>query len=125
MEIGHRWLDFDRTSGSGTNTFTFDAQMSGPFPAFVLGFWRGPGVWRLEWLPALRTRNRKEDAMRSAIVVLLLCAAAAVAGDGKGKSEHPHFDDQGTLRWYTDLGGAQSAAKRAGKLILIEYGREA
>jgi len=63
--------------------------------------------------------------MKSACTVLLLLAAAAVAGDGKAKSEHPHFDDQGTLPWFTDLGAAKSAAKRAGKLVLIEYGREA
>ena len=60
--------------------------------------------------------------MRSAIFVLMLAAAAA--GGGKSKSQHPYFDDQGTLRWYDDLGAARSAAKREGKLVFVELGRE-
>ena len=63
--------------------------------------------------------------MRNVMPVLTLMAAVALAGGGKGKSGHPHFDDQGTLPWHTELGAAQSAAKKAGKLVFVEYGREA
>lgn len=45
-------------------------------------------------------------------------AGAALAGD------HPHFDDGGVLPWYTKLAEAQAAAKKQGKLVFIEYGRE-
>lgn len=37
---------------------------------------------------------------------------------------HPHFDDKGTLSWYTSLEEAKSAAQAEGKRILIEFGRE-
>jgi hypothetical protein len=37
---------------------------------------------------------------------------------------HPHFDDQGTLDWHTSIADAQAQAKREGKLIFIEFGRE-
>ena len=38
---------------------------------------------------------------------------------------HPHFNDGGTLSWYTTLAEAQAAAKKADKLVFIEYGRAA
>lgn len=60
--------------------------------------------------------------MRFVLVTLTLLAAAALAAEKK--SSHPHFDDQGTLRWYTKFADAQAAAKKAGKLIFIEYGRK-
>ena len=53
---------------------------------------------------------------------MFLLAGAAVAG-GKPRG-HPHFDDGGTLRWYTKLADARAAAKKQGKLVFIEYGRE-
>ena len=59
--------------------------------------------------------------MRIALVTILLLAGVAIA---EKKSSHPHFDDQGTLRWYTKLADAQAAAKKEGKLIFIEYGRK-
>lgn len=37
---------------------------------------------------------------------------------------HPHFDDRGTLDWSTSFDDAKEAARRDGKLILIEFGRE-
>jgi len=37
---------------------------------------------------------------------------------------HPHFDDKGTLSWYTSLEEAKSAAQAEGKRIFIEFGRE-
>ncbi len=39
-------------------------------------------------------------------------------------STHPHFDDKG-LKWHTTLAEALAEAKRDGKHVLIEYGREA
>lgn len=40
------------------------------------------------------------------------------------KRPHPHFDDHGTLDWYTDFDEAKAAARSAGKNIFIEFGRE-
>lgn len=37
---------------------------------------------------------------------------------------HPHFDDQGVLDWYTTLDEAKAAASASGRRILIEFGRE-
>lgn len=38
---------------------------------------------------------------------------------------HPHFDDGGALQWQTEFAAAKAAAKKADKLIFIEYGRTA
>lgn len=38
---------------------------------------------------------------------------------------HPHFDDRGTLDWHTRLEEALAQAKREGKHVLVELGREA
>lgn len=40
------------------------------------------------------------------------------------KREHPCFDDGGTLDWYTDWSEATGAARREGKLVFVELGRE-
>ena len=40
------------------------------------------------------------------------------------KRAHPHFDDRGTLTWFTKWKDAQAAAKKEGKKIFIEMGRE-
>ena len=60
--------------------------------------------------------------MRTALAVLLLGSVVALAGN-KPKG-HPHFDDGGTLHWHTQLAAAQAQAKKEGKLVFIEYGRE-
>ena len=53
---------------------------------------------------------------------MFLLAGAAVAG---GKPwEHPHFDDGGTIPWFTKLATAKAAAKKQRKIVFIEYGRE-
>jgi hypothetical protein len=52
---------------------------------------------------------------------MLVIAGAAYGGR---PAPHPHFDDGGTLHWYTKLADAQAAAKREGKLVFIEYGRQ-
>jgi len=62
--------------------------------------------------------------MRVSMFVVLLCGGAAIAGDAKNGA-HPHFNDGGTIRWYTKLADAQAAAKKENKLVFIEYGREA
>ena len=36
---------------------------------------------------------------------------------------HPHFDDRGTLDWYTHFDKALADATQAGKLVFIEMGR--
>jgi hypothetical protein len=59
--------------------------------------------------------------MRTLALIALLAAVAA----GKDKPQgHPHFNDGGTLRWYTQFAAAAAAAKKEGKLVFIEYGRE-
>jgi thioredoxin-related protein len=45
-------------------------------------------------------------------------------GIGVPMSTHPHFDDKG-LRWQTKLADALAEAKRDGKHVLVEFGREA
>ncbi len=37
---------------------------------------------------------------------------------------HPHFDDRATLDWNTRWSVAQAQARREGKLIFVEFGRE-
>ncbi len=39
-------------------------------------------------------------------------------------SSHPHFNDRGTLAWHATFDEALAAAKRDGKLVFIEMGRE-
>jgi len=58
------------------------------------------------------------------MIALFVLGSVALAGDAK-KRAHPHFDNQGTIRWYTKLSDAQAVAKKEGKLVFIEYGREA
>ena len=36
---------------------------------------------------------------------------------------HPHFDDQGTLDWTTDLDEGLAKAKASGKGVMIDFGR--
>jgi hypothetical protein len=52
---------------------------------------------------------------------LLVPLGTLSAGAPRG---HPHFNDGGTLQWYTTLAEAAAAAKKEGKLVFIEYGRE-
>jgi len=60
--------------------------------------------------------------MRNVVIATLLLAGIASA---KEKAlTHPHFNDGGTLRWFTNLADAQKVAKKEGKLIFIEYGRK-
>lgn len=42
----------------------------------------------------------------------------------QANSPHPHFDDGGTLHWYTSWDEAVAAARAEGKRIFIEFGRE-
>lgn len=61
-----------------------------------------------------------------ALALLAAILVLAAAASGKDKPQvHPHFNDGGTLRWYTELAAASAAAKKEGKLVFIEYGREA
>lgn len=63
--------------------------------------------------------------MRSiALAAGMLAIAGSAAAGGDKPHGHPHFNDGGTLRWYTNLADAQAAAKKANKIVFIEYGRE-
>jgi hypothetical protein len=37
---------------------------------------------------------------------------------------HPHFDDRGTLDWHRRWSEALAAARREGKRLFVELGRE-
>lgn len=39
-------------------------------------------------------------------------------------SSHPHFDDHGTLQWFTSFAEAKAEAAATGKRLFIEFGRE-
>jgi len=38
--------------------------------------------------------------------------------------KHPHFDDRGSLDWHTVFAEAQAAARKDGRRLFIEIGRE-
>ena len=60
--------------------------------------------------------------MRKLVIAAFLMAGVASA---KEKAHpHPHFNDGGTIRWFTNLAEAQKVAKKEGKLVFIEYGRK-
>jgi thioredoxin-related protein len=40
-------------------------------------------------------------------------------------AEHPDFDDQGAVSWFTDFAAALAEAQSSGKRLFIESGREA
>jgi hypothetical protein len=40
------------------------------------------------------------------------------------RRKHPHFDDRGALDWHTSYAEALAEAKRGGKKLFIEIGRE-
>lgn len=63
--------------------------------------------------------------MRTFALTACLLSLGAVSRAGDRTQGHPHFDDGGTLRWYTRMEDAAAAAKKEGKLVFIEYGREA
>jgi len=67
----------------------------------------------------------------AAILVAVLTPPALAQTSGKPDappatpaSSHPYFNDRGALAWSTKLADAQEAARRDGKLILIEFGRQ-
>lgn len=41
------------------------------------------------------------------------------------RRSHPHFDDRGTLDWHTRYDDALAQARREGKTLFVEMGREA
>ena len=40
------------------------------------------------------------------------------------KRPHPHFDDRGTLDWFSSFREAAEAARAADQLVFVELGRE-
>jgi hypothetical protein len=59
--------------------------------------------------------------MRTLAAIALFAAVATAKDKPQG---HPHFNDGGTLRWFTEFAAASAAAKKEGKVVFIEYGRE-
>jgi hypothetical protein len=45
--------------------------------------------------------------------------------DMSARRSHPHFDDRGTLDWHTRWSEALAEARKAGKHLFVELGREA
>jgi hypothetical protein len=58
-------------------------------------------------------------------VRILTTAVSLVMPGALCAQAHPHFNDGSTLSWYSTLAEAQAAAKKADKLIFVEYGRAA
>lgn len=56
-------------------------------------------------------------------VAFALLAIALSAQKLATAAPHPHFNDRGTLSWYTSLAEAQSVARETGRLIFIDSGR--
>ncbi|MFY9344354.1 MAG: hypothetical protein WAT39_17815 [Planctomycetota bacterium] len=54
----------------------------------------------------------------------VLALATSLAGPAPAQ-KHPHFDDGGALAWQTTFAAAKAAAKKADKLIFVEFGRAA
>jgi hypothetical protein len=74
--------------------------------------------------PATVPGRIEKEPMRTltTLLVLLLANVALAASAPQG---HPHFNDGGTLQWQTKFAEAKAAAKKADRLILVEYGRKA
>jgi hypothetical protein len=70
------------------------------------------------------TAENKEPLLRAIPLPLLLTACMGSATAGARTQGHPHFDDGGTLQWYTTFAEAKAAAEKADKLIFIEFGRK-
>lgn len=59
------------------------------------------------------------------IVVALLVCLPTVRADESPLGAHPHFDDQGAVRWARSFDEAKRAAATERKLLFVEYGRAA
>jgi hypothetical protein len=65
------------------------------------------------------------------VVAFVLALASSASGQqappppAPVASTHPYFNDRGALSWSTSLEDAQEAARKSGKLILVEFGRKA
>lgn len=62
---------------------------------------------------------------RTLVLTLAGLAATCLAASAARAQKHPHFDDGGALAWHTKLAAAKAAAKKAEKLVFVEYGRAA
>ena len=63
--------------------------------------------------------------MRPSIRLATTIVSAATFLAAAAAQKHPHFDDKGTLVWFTTFAAAKEAAQKQDRLILVEYGREA
>ena len=66
--------------------------------------------------PGARLTETRPACVRSSATALRFGPMSA--------SSHPHFDDRGTLRWFTSFADARAEAAATGKRIFIEFGRE-
>lgn len=63
-----------------------------------------------------------------ALLLALPCTVASAAprgGEAGPRAPHPHFDDRGTLDWHATWAQASAAARRSGRLVFLDLGREA
>ncbi|HZN37664.1 MAG TPA: hypothetical protein VFD82_02615 [Planctomycetota bacterium] len=63
--------------------------------------------------------------MRPSIHLAITVISAATLLAAAAAQKHPHFDDKGTLVWFTTFAAAKEAATKQDRLILVEYGRQA
>jgi len=57
-------------------------------------------------------------SIRLATIILLAATFLATGAAQK----HPHYNDRGTLAWFTTFAAAKEAARKADKLIFMEVG---
>ena len=72
--------------------------------------------------------RRQARTLLSAFVaaaILLPAGPFAGAAPGAGPGRHPHFEDQGTLRWYRSWAEASAVARSEGRVVFMDMGRRA
>ncbi|HEU4420632.1 MAG TPA: hypothetical protein VFT55_16960 [Planctomycetota bacterium] len=60
--------------------------------------------------------------MRPSIRLATIILPAATFLAAAAAQKHPHYNDGGTLAWFTTFAAAKEAARNADKLIFMEVG---
>ena len=60
--------------------------------------------------------------MRSSIRLASITLSAATFLATGAAQKHPHYNDGGTLAWFTTFAAAKEAARKVDKLIFVEVG---
>ena len=60
--------------------------------------------------------------MRPSIRLATIILSAATFPTAAAAQKHPHYNDGGTLPWFTTFAAAKEAARKADKLIFMEVG---